>query len=339
MAYVAEEGVGVMSRITMVVSLFIVFLASIVPTHVARAASETVIVPFTSGDIGVQTQNTYSGNVTITVSGFGQAAGTSLSDAFYRFAEDGGSTPIVPELTTFALLINGQLAANYLQLPPAYRSDHTYTFTIHAPGARLRFSLAVGDAFVADNSGEFVVILTGGGNPGSTPNPSEAPAGYVSRPSDSVEDCQDRPAGVICLGFDDGYIWRVTLASAGDGICDWDENAGTWARHTIQVVTSCQGSVFKHIMETDYISIGDVLGASTADLRQLLELTVGASCAAILTQALPLGVYGLAAALITPQCLATITAGGSQALQILDQCFIKDPPSPACSKLIPFLSR
>jgi uncharacterized repeat protein (TIGR01451 family) len=122
---------------------------------------ETVVVPFRSGIGGVQTQQSFSGPVTVTVSGTGQASGTAWSDAFYIYTDFQGN-PVPPTHPTthynYTLWINDGPADAYVSPIPAYRPDHVYTFPINAPGGRLRF--AVGDELSGDNSGEYTITVT-----------------------------------------------------------------------------------------------------------------------------------------------------------------------------------
>jgi len=93
------------------------------------------------------------------VSGVGQSSGTAYTDAFYVFT-DGEGNQVKPEHPTdWILTINGDFA-HYLipsQEIPAYNEDHTYTFTIDAPGGKLTFG--VRDGYSADNTGRYIVTL------------------------------------------------------------------------------------------------------------------------------------------------------------------------------------
>jgi parallel beta-helix repeat protein len=126
---------------------------------------EVLTVPFTGGLNGGVSSLTYKGLDTITVTGVGQASGTSYSDAFYIFA-DGNGNPITPQHHTsqynWVLAINGQHAEAFIpgQQVPAYRPDHRYTFRINAPSGPLTFG--VGDGYGPDNSGRYVTGLCGG---------------------------------------------------------------------------------------------------------------------------------------------------------------------------------
>lgn len=123
--------------------------------------NEVLTVPFTQGTKSVATQQTYEGDVTIIVSGVGQAEGTKWSDAFYIYTDKFG-IPVKPWHPTirinWMLWINGEPAASFLaQSIPIYRTDHTYKFTINAPVGHLIF--AVGDNHPADNSGSYLISI------------------------------------------------------------------------------------------------------------------------------------------------------------------------------------
>jgi hypothetical protein len=123
------------------------------------AISENIAVSFTDGVYATDTENSYKGKVTITVSGVGQSSGTQYSDAFYLFT-DGDNNLITPDSTSgFTLTINGDLA--YYLIPneriPAYRSNHNYEFEISAPGGNLSFGVA--DEATDDNTGSYELTL------------------------------------------------------------------------------------------------------------------------------------------------------------------------------------
>jgi parallel beta-helix repeat protein len=122
---------------------------------------ETVTAPFTNGFSGVTTTLTYQGLATLSVSGVGQASGSTFSDAFYLFAQ-GDGTPIAPSHPQeWALALNGQKIDNFLVdgIPP-YRPDHRYTFRVRVPAGALTFG--VSDGFGGDNTGRYIIGLCGG---------------------------------------------------------------------------------------------------------------------------------------------------------------------------------
>ncbi len=122
---------------------------------------ETLVVPFSLGTNGVQTNLSYIGAVTVTVAGVGQASGTQWSDAFYIYTDSSG-LPIDPrhptEFYNWTLWINGGPADNWVQPIPPYNDAHIYNFSMNAPGSPLTF--AVGDAGTGDNTGAYTITLT-----------------------------------------------------------------------------------------------------------------------------------------------------------------------------------
>ena len=126
-----------------------------------RDVGETLTVPFNFGTTGVQTLLSYSGNVTVTVAGVGQASGTSLSDAFYIYTDSSGQ-PITPwhppEFYNWSLWINNGPADDSIETVPSYDPTHIYTFTLATTGSPITF--AVGDANSGDNTGAYTVTLT-----------------------------------------------------------------------------------------------------------------------------------------------------------------------------------
>ncbi len=130
------------------------------------AMAETLTVPFASGTAGVRTSQSYTGLVTVTITGVGQAAGTAWSDAFYVYTDYSGQpiTPVHPtSFHNWTLWINGGPADNFVQPIPPYSPDHRYTLIINAPGGPLTFG--VGDTLTWDNSGAYIVTVTAGSGP------------------------------------------------------------------------------------------------------------------------------------------------------------------------------
>ncbi len=169
-----------MNRLLSVIrlTLLLVLIPSLrgqAPISAAQAQSqlvistqETVVVPFTSGTIGVSTTQSYSGNVAVTVSGTGQAAGTQWSDAFYIYTDSSGQ-PITPwhptDYYNWSLWINELPVDSFLASIPSYDPTHIYSFTISVPTGYINF--AVGDLSADDNTGSYVITLT----PTSPPSP------------------------------------------------------------------------------------------------------------------------------------------------------------------------
>lgn len=153
---------------------------------------ESLVVPFDGGPQAVATANTYSGVVTVTVTGIGQASGTQFSDAFYLLTDHAGN-PIIPYHPTseynWVLWINGQHAENLIegQQVPVYRSDHSYTFRINAPGGKLTFG--VGDIYTVDNAGSYSVSISDGTNVRTVPFFSQRNETWRSHPLRSDGSC------------------------------------------------------------------------------------------------------------------------------------------------------
>lgn len=178
-------------------------LVMIIAVHggTALAASETLYVPYTDGPFGPLTGNVYSGAVTIDVTGYGQAAGSQYSDAFYIFTNSDGIIR-VPE-AGFGLLINEQPASHYLGSTPSYRADHHYRFTINVKNSRLRFQFGVDDLYTGDNAGGLTVTVSSGGIPNTPP---QAGIGLLV-PYPSNEDWA-RTAGSTYPNGEPHYAWE-----------------------------------------------------------------------------------------------------------------------------------
>ena len=123
--------------------------------------TETVTAYFTGGAYSIQTVNSYSGTVQISVSGIGQAYNVSCySDAFYVYTDQSGNaiTPFHRTTTpNWVMTINGEHTDNFVATP-AYNSGHSYTFTITAPGGTLSFG--IDDNVTSDDTGYYSVTVT-----------------------------------------------------------------------------------------------------------------------------------------------------------------------------------
>jgi len=154
-------------------------------TTYKETTSESLVATFLQSD-GGDTVNTYSGLVLLTVSGTGEASGTSDNDAFYVFenAVGGLITPfnhpnsyqvafdeshiVTPPRTPEAFAVRNfivfdvdagtDVTPTYV---PAYRADHIYTFVIdtglETPSV-LHFGVVDGN--FNDNSGAFNIDVT-----------------------------------------------------------------------------------------------------------------------------------------------------------------------------------
>ena len=131
----------------------------------APASAETVTVPFTNGG-GVYTSSTYSGDVTITVSGTGWSLGSCLNDAFYVFS--GCGAPYY-EASWYHLRINGGHPASQIAVPP-YSAAHIYTFTYTLPASPATVRFWVSDGNFSDNGGSYTIEI----NPADLPPVADA---------------------------------------------------------------------------------------------------------------------------------------------------------------------
>lgn len=137
----------------------------VAPTQVG--VQETVKVPFSSVICGrssnpVKTRHAFEGKVSITVSGVGHARSTDWSDALYIYTDASGKSvsPYHNNSEGGIMFIDGQPVDNFVKPDsiPAYNPTHTYTFTIHAPGGLLSFSVA--DCKPGNNSGSYTIIVS-----------------------------------------------------------------------------------------------------------------------------------------------------------------------------------
>jgi hypothetical protein len=150
-----------MRKLNVAVITITLTITTVLSANLVQAASETLVVPYASGPWGPVTERTYTGRVTIEVSGSGQAAGTSYSDAFYRFTDEYGRLLKYPVAANeFGLYINQVSAVSYIGSIPRYTSTHNYKFTINVSDVYLHFQVGVGDEFVNDNSGRMIVTLS-----------------------------------------------------------------------------------------------------------------------------------------------------------------------------------
>ena len=121
---------------------------------------ETIVVALDDPE-PVWTNNTFSGQVRLVMSGTGQAAGTDWSDAFYLYTQN-GELLNDPLPNIFGLEIDGQRALDALGLtenPPPFTPEHVYQ-VIYAVGTGSRqIAFRVDDTTVGDNTGEFQIVV------------------------------------------------------------------------------------------------------------------------------------------------------------------------------------
>lgn len=142
---------------------------TITPSPTSTPPQETLTVGFMKNTTcsymniytGVKTAHSYQGSITLTISGTGKAIGNQLSDAFYIFTDEQQkpNSPIHNDTTGAILFINNQPADKFIHgsIPP-YNPNHTYTFTIMAPGGQLIFS--VGDCKSSNNQGQYNITIS-----------------------------------------------------------------------------------------------------------------------------------------------------------------------------------
>jgi serine/threonine protein kinase len=123
--------------------------------------AETFRVYFNSANLSgqeVSTQHTYSGTVSILVSGYGQASSTEYSDAFYIYTDTSGTPLSTPHTATcWVLYINGNTADSFVGLPN-YNGAHTYSISMNVsqPGT---INFGICDGQPTDNTGYFTVTV------------------------------------------------------------------------------------------------------------------------------------------------------------------------------------
>jgi hypothetical protein len=134
----------------------------------APASAEVVYALFDQPDGGV-TVGTYSGIVSVTVSGVGQSLADLYNDAFYLLPA--GSLPAFSGASYYelsfgvsALVPNtpSQAIENYIVGGvPAYSATHIYSFNLDTGSAiPTLLHFGVNDAIFSDNTGAFTIVVT-----------------------------------------------------------------------------------------------------------------------------------------------------------------------------------
>ena len=133
------------------------------------ASSEVLIAPFNTPG-GTPTENLYSGDVHLVVSGIGQAEGATFNDAFYVVTGGPTSGPntwggfyelAFSTAAGTALLPSNDVAGNLLGLLPAYDSvNHLYDVVLQTGAVSpTRLWFGVSDPGYGDNTGAFTIHL------------------------------------------------------------------------------------------------------------------------------------------------------------------------------------
>lgn len=123
------------------------------------SATEMLIVPFDRAE-ATTTELDYQGMVQLQISGSGQAAGNSSSDAFYLFTDEAGEPRDPPETEMFDLEIDGERAIYQIASDlPAYNPDHVYSVYYNVGSTARRIAFRISDDVVGDNSGQFTITV------------------------------------------------------------------------------------------------------------------------------------------------------------------------------------
>jgi hypothetical protein len=128
-------------------------------------AEEFLMLPLNS-EVGVTTENEYSGWITISVAGTGYISSVLQTDAMYLITED--NQPIDDENTSkWGILIdNYSLCCEVYQSPPFARSTtafnpaHRYSFEYYVGTSSRYVTFSSGDDSVSDNDGELAISVT-----------------------------------------------------------------------------------------------------------------------------------------------------------------------------------
>ena len=134
------------------------------PTATAQVTVTAVANPLTilfaqGQDAGRISKDMISGDQ-FTITGSGQAAGKSFSDAFYIYTDQFGNMVEPKPMPAFATLhINGKPAAAFLEAMPAYSSSHTYRVRLKAwDGTSL--TVGIPDDNLSDNTGALMILFS-----------------------------------------------------------------------------------------------------------------------------------------------------------------------------------
>ena len=189
--------------------LFALLLTLALP---ATAAAETVTVPFTTSSDGtsggVLTSSSYSGLVTIDVSGTGWSLSSRMNDAFYVYT---GSGAPYYDASWYHLRIGtahpvSQLGGN----PPPYTSSHNYSFQWNVGASPQQLRFWVSDGNFSDNGGSYTITVTGA----NTPPTAAAGGPYTS--DEGVSVTLDGSGSSDADGTIVGWSWDCE----GDGTAD-----------------------------------------------------------------------------------------------------------------------
>lgn len=332
---------GIMLAVSLSLALSTVVF---IPTgaHVRATTQETVTAPFVNGPNGVTTVNSYAGNIAITVSGIGQAAGPRYSDAFYVFTDDAGNLIPPEHHWDFGLCINKQPAENYVAVPP-YNSNHIYQFTISLSGSPQPITFGVCDQYTADNSGSYSITVTGASaQPQTSLSVQKIASLSRAEPGEtlgySIIVTNQGPANARNIVVSDPLpqqISAITLLAISQGTCSVSGhllkcplgNLASGSQAVINVFAtvnptatlgdslpnSATVSADNAVSKTSNTVLTRVVSPLTLDdIVNFLHLVEGTKCLAAIASEGPV-------ALLTPPCLSTLYEGGVQFVA-LAQC-------------------
>lgn len=165
-------------------------------------AGEIIYAPFGQAG-GAATADLYSGDVSVTVSGMGQALANIYSDAFYsRPSSSGPSYYPYWNLAVDTSPINGtgsqEASAMMVGAMPAYAKSGVYSFQVNAGTSPTKLYFGVDDNIFSDNSGAYTIVV------------EHAPSEVVYAPFDQA-------AGVATTGSYYGKV-QVTVSGVGQSL-------------------------------------------------------------------------------------------------------------------------
>jgi hypothetical protein len=116
-------------------------------------------------DPPVATKSSFSGEVTLVVSGQGREIRERHNDALYIFTDEAGNrvTPVVAD----GLCVNGTQVRDLTAERPVYtaQGEHLYSLVIDLGHNRHALEFGTCDTFRSDNSGEFKIRVSAAGEP------------------------------------------------------------------------------------------------------------------------------------------------------------------------------
>ncbi|MBI3966183.1 MAG: hypothetical protein HY329_11160, partial [Chloroflexi bacterium] len=125
------------------------------------------------GEHHIQTTCSYTGTITVDLTGSGTVFGSGHSDAFYRYEDLNGNriTPLHPTAdNSYVMWVNNESTpvSTYIDPIPGYDEGHSYSVTLTAPGGTLLFGMQ--DPWCCmGNTGTLTITINGGGLPVEPP--------------------------------------------------------------------------------------------------------------------------------------------------------------------------